>query len=78
MTLPACHASRFHGSRLALVVRGCEPLAALGAATLEHELAAFCAHPNAKAVSLGPAAVVRLKSPLHVSMLLYKRFHAKE
>lgn len=49
-----------------LVVRGCEPLATLGAAALDHELSALCAHANAEAVSLSAAAVVGLKGPLHV------------
>lgn len=48
-----------------LIVRRCEPLTTFGAAALEHELAAFCAHTHAKAVSLSPAAVVGLKGPLH-------------
>ena len=39
--------------------------APLGAATFEHELAAFGAHAHTEAMSLGAPAVVGLKSPLH-------------
>ena len=44
---------------------GGQALASLGTSSFKHELAALRAHAHAKAVRLGAAAVVRLKSPLH-------------
>lgn len=58
-------------------MRRCKPLSALGAAPLEHELPTLGAHSYAEAVRLRSAAVVRLKSPLHVQTLLDKRLCGK-
>jgi hypothetical protein len=49
---------------MALVMRRREPLAALGAAALEHQAAILGRHARAKTVRLGTAAVVRLKGSL--------------
>jgi hypothetical protein len=49
---------------LLLIVRWGEAFASLCAATLDDKLAAFRAHAHAKAMRLGAAAVVRLKSSL--------------
>lgn len=46
------------------MMRG-QPLAAFGAATLNHKPASFSAHTNTKAMSLGATAVIGLKSSLH-------------
>ena len=47
------------------IVRGSQPLAPLGSASLEHELAPLGAHAHAEAVRLGSATIIGLKSPLH-------------
>ena len=47
-----------------------QALAALGAATLQHETARARRHPLAEAVLVGPLRVARLKSPLHGWSLL--------
>jgi hypothetical protein len=41
-----------------------QPLAAFGAAALEHEAAILGRHARAKAVRLGAASIVRLKGSL--------------
>ena len=53
-----------------LVMRGRQPLAALGAAAFEDELAALCTHADAETVRLGAAAIVRLKSSLRHTLHL--------
>jgi hypothetical protein len=42
-----------------------QALAPLGAAAFEHKLTTLRAHAYAKAMSLGAAPIVRLKSPFH-------------
>jgi hypothetical protein len=51
-------------------MRGRQALAPFGAAAFEDELAALCAHADAKAVRLGAAAIVRLKSSLRHTLHL--------
>ena len=46
-----------------------QSLAPFGAAAFKHKLAALRAHAHAKAMRLGAAAVVRLKSPFHTIYL---------
>jgi hypothetical protein len=41
-------------------------LATFGATAFNYELAALGCHAGAKAVRLGAAAIVRLKSPFHI------------
>jgi hypothetical protein len=52
-----------------LVMRRGQAFAPLGAAAFEHKLATLRAHAYAEAMSLGAAAVVRLKSPFHTIYL---------
>ena len=58
---------------LHLVVRWGKAFAAFCASALEHELACLCSHPHSKTVSLRAAPVVRLKGPLHVTTLRYRK-----
>ena len=53
-----------------LVMCRCQSFATLCAAAFEHKLAAFGAHPYTKSMGFGAPAIVRLKGPLHVTMLL--------
>lgn len=53
-----------------LVMRRCQSFAPLCASAFEHKLPTFGAHSYTKAVCLGTSAIVRLKGPLHVTMLL--------
>ena len=48
-------------------MRRCEPLAALGTAALDYQAAVLGRHARAKAMRLGPAAIVRLKGSLRHS-----------
>ena len=53
-----------------LVMCRCQSFATLCATAFEHKLPTFGAHSHTEAVCLGTSAIVRLKGPLHVTMLL--------
>jgi hypothetical protein len=61
-----------------LIMCRCQSFASFRATAFEHELPAFGAHPYTKTVCFGATAIVRLKGPLHVSMLLEKRLCGKQ
>jgi len=53
-----------------LVMCRCQSFAPFCATAFEHKLPTFGAHSHTEAVCLGTSAIVRLKGPLHVTMLL--------
>jgi hypothetical protein len=53
-----------------LVMCRCQSFAPLCATAFEHKLPTFGAHSHTEAVCFGTSAIVRLKGPLHVTMLL--------
>ena len=55
-----------------------QSFATLCATAFEHKLPTFGAHSHTEAVCLGTSAIVRLKGPLHVTMLLEKRLYRKQ